>query len=156
MARTGRPPKPIEVHEAEGTLRASRHKRTSLRGGRPSSVLKPPTWMTVSQRAAFKELAGSQATVLDVADAPMVEAAAVLLDRARQASRAVGALKVPNRFGHDEPDPMLKVERDAWNAFRQFAEQIGVGPSARARLGAIGDEGQSADTAFPELREVSS
>ena len=133
----------------------SRHaKRPTLVAGRPKAPLKAPLWMTVAQRAAFKELATAQKSVLDAADGPMVEAAAVLLDRARQSSRAIGGLRVENRFGHDEPDPMLRVERDAWAAFRQFAEQLGVGPSARARLGAVGAEGQSAADAFPELQAV--
>jgi hypothetical protein len=43
------------------------------------------------------------------------------------------------------PHPLLAAERAAWREFRMLAEQLGLSPVARARLGLAGVRHQPAD-----------
>ena len=156
----------MERHVAEGTrsqVGRSRGVRSpqlpSLVGGRVPLV--PPKGMSKGAAAVFRELAGQVAVVTDSADASWLELAAVHLYRARVAGEAVerlGQTIEVEKIGRDgaayldiQVNPSIRIERDASSVFRQFAEQLGIGPSARARLGGAGVEGRSPGEVLPGL-----
>ena len=157
----------MERHVAEGTrsqVGRSRGVRSpklvpTLVGGRGALV--PPKGMSKGVAAVFRELAGQVAAVTDAADSSWVEAAAMMLLRARQARESIrreGSTLRVEKVGRDGEvfvsvvvNPDVRVERDSWAAFRQFAEQLGIGPSARARLGGAGVEGRSPGDVLPGL-----
>lgn len=163
--RTGRPRKPVEVHRAQGTHRRHRHGDTpTVVGGR--GVPDPPGHLPAGVQEAFRELVAPMAEsgVLDLVDAPLIESAATCLWTAREARRDIterGQLIEVRRVGADkselirtEPNPSLRIERDAWQEFRQLSDRLGIGPSARARLAGFGIQGREADEQFDELAEL--
>lgn len=170
MARTGRPPKPVERHVAEGTrsqVGRSRGVRSpklvpTLVGGRVPLV--PPKGLDRGEAAVFRELAAQVAAVTDAADSSWLELAAIHLYRAREAResiRRLGQTIEVEKVGRNgvtywdvDVNPSIRIERDASSVFRQFAEQLGIGPSARARLGGAGVEGRSAMEELPGLGEA--
>jgi P27 family predicted phage terminase small subunit len=107
-------------------------------------------------RVAFVAIAKECEAVLDAADAPMVEAAAVMLVRARVAGADVEkrGMLVTGRFDTLVENPSVKQERDVWASFRSFAEQLGIGPSARARLAGLAVDGRDASDELEGLGEL--
>jgi P27 family predicted phage terminase small subunit len=78
------------------------------------------------------------AALLDSADAPLYEAFAVAVGRAREARALVakhGMLVPGAREGQLVANPMIRVERESLQQVRMLAEQLAIGMSARARLG---------------------
>ena len=161
----GRPPKPIEQHRREGTLRPERHAATPLLvGGR--GELERPAWLSGLAAAAWDALYAhlSAAGVLDVADAGVLEGAAVAWARAREAGALVnrdGMTREVTRFGRDrtefttvEQHPAVRIERDSWALFLRLGEQLGLTPAARARLGNAGAQGRDFLDEFPEFAEI--
>ena len=160
----------MELHQAEGTKsevgvkRAAGSKRrvspriaptTPLVAGR--GELTAPVGLDRDAGKAWLELRGQCDAVLDLADAAMLEVAAVALGRFRQARRAVGVeILVEGRFGSPVEHPALKVERDAAAMLHRAMVELGIGPSARARFAGVGAEAMTADAAFPGLSAVSS
>lgn len=149
----------MEQRIAEGNPGKRRVPAVTLVGGR--AKVSVPRGMERDVAAVFRSLAGRLDRVLDAADVEMVEAAAVAVARARAAGRDVAArgLLVPGRF--EGPDgtvlvenPSVKQERDAWAAFRAYAEQLGLGPSARARLSHLAVDGREPDLEIEGLAEV--
>jgi P27 family predicted phage terminase small subunit len=100
-----------------------------------------PTGLTQMQKTAWRTIVADLETggILDHADAGLIEAAAVFWGRAREARATVNkegliARSVRGYTAH----PLLAVERESWAQFRMIAEQLGLGPVARARLGLAG------------------
>lgn len=120
-----------------------------------------PSHLDDQERAVFVELVDQVRLVVAEADTAWVEIAAVQLLRVRQAREAIrrdGLTVERTRVTRDGqefvdvmPNPMLRVERDASQAFRMFAEQMGVGPSARARLAGLNVEAGSISDVMDEL-----
>lgn len=154
--KTGRPRKAVELHRADGTYRKDRHGDGAplVVGGR--GEIQPPPGMDPEIVKVFATLAAASGSILDTADAPMVEAAATLLHRARVAGEDIAkrGLLVLGRFDQVVENPSVKQERDALAAFRQYAEQLGIGPSARARLAGLGTEGKKVEEDFDELADL--
>lgn len=156
----GRPRKPIERHLAEGTFNATRHKvkTPTLVGGR--ARLDPPPNLSAEERELWVRIVEDldAAQIIDHADFAVVESAAVQIARARAARRSIHrrGLLVQSRLGETIANPAVRIERDAWGSFLRFAEQLGLSPSARARLGAEsgGAVGQSPEGEFDELEEL--
>ena len=113
-----------------------------------------PRGLDADVSKAWDQLAGLLAHVLDESDAPVLEAGATALAMVRQAAAAWSAnpvVLVESRLGEMVANPVLRVRRDALVQWRQFAEQLGVGPVARARLGGLGVEGKSPGEVLPGL-----
>ncbi len=90
MARTGRPPKPIEQHKAEGTLRSSRHPKTPLlQGGRQEPEC--PDHLRGNAKRAFEIITKDLATsgIVDSADRTLIVAAAMHYGLAIDAQEAL-------------------------------------------------------------------
>jgi P27 family predicted phage terminase small subunit len=142
----GRPPKPTEQHQREGTFRKDRHNLPVVLGARGVPDL--PAHLSEEATEVWNLLVADlrESGVLDKTDALAIEAVAVLVERARQARRALaeeGLFQTTARGG-SMLNPAVKLERDSWSLLKQYAEQLGLTPSARARLGLMGLEGASA------------
>lgn len=172
----GRKPKPMELHALEGTksevgvkrvvgsrqrANARQAPKTMLLKGRDG--LAAPAFLDVECLAAWAQLREDCAAVLDAADAAMLEVAAVALGRFRQAREDIsrrGFIVTVHKQGREAswdeelPNPSIKAEREYAATLHRAMVELGIGPSARARFAGLGGEGQSADDAFPELKEA--
>lgn len=89
------------------------------------------------------------ADAIDRADAGVIEAAAVMWGRARQARSAMMEdgqdllIRTPQGV---VPNRLLTMEREAWREFRALAESLPLSPWGRARLG-LRSNGPKADIA---------
>lgn len=105
-----------------------------------------------------------EANILDLADAGAVEAAAVALVRARAFAAHVqehGEIRTVMKTSRDgfeyevqEVNPAVRAERDAWLAWLRFAEQLGLTPSARARLANAGTGAGQTPAGLPGMGEL--
>ena len=126
MARTGRPPKPIEQHKAEGTL-ASHHPKTPLlQGGREQPEC--PDHLRGNARRAFEIITEDLAAsgIIDSADRTLIVAAAMHYGLAIDAQEAL------DKFG-----VMYPVTRGARDGSRRLqgprAQPSHPHPARRAR-----------------------
>lgn len=140
---TGRKPKPLETRRREGNPGHRPLTQPVLVGGRVTPM--QPRGLTPTQVVAWRTIVADleASGILDHADAGLIEAAAVFWGRARQARATVNregliAKSVRGYTAH----PLLAVERESWGQFRMLAEQLGLGPVARARL-SLGGKGKS-------------
>lgn len=143
MPRGGRRPntgpkaKPTDEKRREGGYRRDRHGA----GERPPDGKRPrpPAGLDERARTVWKSLLdGLEAdAMIDSSDAPLYEAFAVNLARARQARAAVTkhGLVTTNERGQLAANPAVRLEREALREVRMLAEVLAIGPSARARLG---------------------
>lgn len=162
-----RQPKSIEAHRKTGTRSVAgqtvRGKRTAaaatplVLGGRDIDRAKVTAHLDAEVKLIFEEILELGSAVLAGADVPMVEAAATMIARARMAARSIAqhGVIIETEFG-PRPNPAIRIERDAWAQFRLLAEQIGIGPSARARLAVFGVKGDPAEKMVAGLAEVRS
>lgn len=168
----GRPPKPVEQKLREGNPGKRALPAPVTIGGR--SLPEAPKGMDRDTRRCWDQLVGDMAEsgVLDRADGPTIEGAAVCLsmartlrrDRLEAKKRATQALKDADRATDPEERhyalralevmegrwlKLYRAEKDAWAEARQHFDRLGIGPVGRARLGASGAEGKrpSADMA---------
>lgn len=144
----GRPRKPIEEKRREGNPGHRPLGQAFVLGGRE----RPPQPPSLSPRqleawtTIIEDLEGGG--VLDKADAGLVESAAVFWGRAREAREQLERQAIEHETGIRElshllahsargytKNPLLQVERDSWHEFRLVAENLGLSPGARSRLG---------------------
>lgn len=157
--RTGRPPKPIELHKRQGSHRPDRQAATPVvLGGR--TLPKPAAGTAPDVRKAFREIVKvlADANILDAADTWAVEACAAQLCRARAAAALVSAhgmtVSGVQGGGGRIANPAVKMERDAQLAWLRFAEQLGLTPAMRAKLANHhADVGQGRDS-LPGMGEL--
>lgn len=150
-ARRGTGPKPRALDEKlrDGSYRPDRD--GPAEGVRPPDNVKPtmPAGLSARAKTAWRivvdDLAGS--ALLDSADAPLYEAFAVNLARAREARVAVNrhGILVSKANGELTRNPAIQVEREALREVRMLSELLAIGMSARARLGMAVARGQRAD-----------
>lgn len=127
---------------------------------------KAPAGMAPDARRVYGQITRvlADANILDAADGWCVEAAAVMLTRARTAAADVaarGLLVERERCGRDgertsnlEPNPSVKLERDAWLGWLRFAEQMGLTPAMRAKLANAGADVGQGLAGLPGLGEL--
>jgi P27 family predicted phage terminase small subunit len=114
-----------------------------------SGALAPPDRLGSSgpARDAWEYLAPRLAHVglLDRSDLMMLEACCTAWGRFQQARAAFAENPELIVQGSKGPiaNPLLKIERDALDAFARIAERFGLDPSSRARLGLVGLQGLS-------------
>jgi P27 family predicted phage terminase small subunit len=120
-------------------------------------VPKRPDWLGPTATRAWDAMLAdlTEGRVLDRADSGVLAGAAQLFARAVDAGADIdkhGLTVSVTRTGRDGasweqplPHPLLAAERAAWREFRMLAEQLGLSPVARARLGQAGVRHQPSD-----------
>lgn len=136
MATSGPRPKPVEQKQREGE-KPGRMPNPPLRtGGIPE--LDAPEHLNSWQQKAWKEIVTvlKDLDVLDKADMFMVEQAAVMLGRMREARKELltaDMIEYTQR-GAAVPSPWWRIEREASMQATKLLTELGLSPTARARL----------------------
>lgn len=142
----GRPAKPTEQHQREGTWRPDRHALPVVLAAR--GVPDKPEHLSEEAAGIWDLLIAdlAESGVLDKTDALAVEAVAVTLERARQARRLIAeeGMTIESARGAKTRHPAVQIERDCWALLRGYMEQLGLSPAARARLGLTAIQGMTA------------
>ncbi|MBT9161008.1 MAG: hypothetical protein DDT26_02305 [Dehalococcoidia bacterium] len=166
MARTGRPPKPTELHIRDGTLGTRQRAKTPLIiGGKRKPAC--PKELTGHARKAFRALLSDlwDSGILDAADRTMVVTAAMHYGLAMDAQEKVqelGAVYPVTRSAKGkqsgqvvlEANPAVKILREALLAYRQCCDILGIGPTARARLAGMGVKSRTVEKDVPGLGQL--
>lgn len=148
MAR-GRPPKPVETKRAEGNPGKRPLPDAVVMGGRGLPDPPPGLSDVATELWQYHVPMMADAGVLDRVDGPMLGvffeawAAAVVAARHMQADGPV--VFDPNDFTGEmkaRKNPAVTAWKEAAAVMRQFGEQFGLTPSARARLGMVGVQGR--------------
>lgn len=163
----------MELHAQEGTRSEAGVKRrngkrvtkqTTVRttvGGR--NGFEPPADLDAECLAAWHELRQECASVLDDADAKMLELAAVATGRFRQARAAItkhgSTLEVTRfRYGNETTEvvdnPAVKQEQTYALMLHRACVALGIGPSPRAAFSGIGVEGMQASEALNGVADL--
>ncbi|MBT9156695.1 MAG: hypothetical protein DDT37_01683 [Firmicutes bacterium] len=166
MARTGRPPKPPELHIRDGTLGTRQRAKTPLIvGGRRKPAC--PRELTGHAKKAFRmvldDLWGSG--ILDAADRTMIITAAMHYGQAMDAQEKINKVGViyPVTRGAkgDQPgfiileaNPAVKILREALTEYRHCSDILGIGPTARARLASMGVKSKTVEKDIPGLGQL--
>lgn len=143
MGRRGPKPIPTSLKVLQGTARPEDLRRNEPKP-KPVAPDKPPTWLPREAKKKWKELAPELERIglLTAVDGP---AFAMLLLHWALAVDAAKTLKKEGITTVDErglprKHPLLQVLRDNSQAFKQYAAEFGLTPSARARLDMAKDE----------------
>lgn len=144
MGERGPKGKPTEQALRDGT-RKSRIPERPLRTGPAGGVeLTPPENFNAWQQRAWDELTKllNELDVLDAADSPTVEAAAAMLGRMREArhmlNREPDMGVVESQRGGLRSSPYWVMEREAGLQVAKLLSELGLSPSARAKLANAG------------------
>lgn len=150
----GPKPKPVEQAKRDGT-RPSRIPNPPLRTGM-NAELEMPEGFNKHQEKAWDELVSALRAldVLDSADAAMLETAAAMLGRMREArlelTRGADMIEVTQR-GAAVPSPWWKIEREASLQVTRLLAELGLSPSARARLANGGTKSKKQEEALDDI-----
>lgn len=141
----GRPPKPNEVKRAMGNPGGRPLDDPITIGGRDDVVA--PGWLDPVARAVWDSLATEMqaAGVLDTVDVEMMAQFCVACAVARKAATQMNDNVAATGARGAVKDPAITAWKDAVAVQRQLAEQFGLTPSARARLGMAGVQGAAVE-----------
>ena len=136
----GAKPKPNEIKRKAG----SRHVTdTVVVGGR--GVPKMPSGLPERAKTIWKQLVAdmSESGVLDRADWPLIEVAAVTMCRMREAREVIRreGMIVDGQRG-PTTHAAYKIERECMAEVRQLLDHLGIGPVGRSRLGLANQKGK--------------
>jgi P27 family predicted phage terminase small subunit len=158
----GRPPKPTEQHLREGTFRKDRHNLPVVLGGREIDAV-PPDRLSETQAEIWTYLFNdlTEAGILDKTDLVTFEGLVLIVDHLRLAQADIeenGLLIDEDKYNKDgdlvgsvrKRNPAHQIAKESLSLLRQYAEQFGLSPSARARLGLARVTGM---TAAEQLRD---
>ncbi|MBT9156675.1 MAG: hypothetical protein DDT37_01663 [Firmicutes bacterium] len=164
MARTGRPPKPTELHIRDGTLGTRQRAKTPLIiGGRRKPSC--PKELTGHAKKAFRLLVGDlwDSGILDAADRTMIITAAMHYGVAMCAQEKIDRVGVAypvkrgageNQYVSLEANPAVKMQRDSLMEYRHCCDILGIGPTARARLAGMGVKSKTVEKDVPGLGQL--
>lgn len=103
-------------------------------GGRAAPPM--PRGLNPRMQTCWRFIVAALGDSIDLADAGIIEAAAVAWARAREARAAMAGqpLIIATPQGQ-VPNRLLDIERASWKEFRALAESLPLSPWGRARLG---------------------
>lgn len=146
--RRGRPPKPIAVHRLQGTFEPGRHKGRSraeplVSGDIPHD---PPEWLTHHAQQVWRAVVpylvkgsiggGDLHLMASYCDQTATHQRAIMAQ-----AKIDGASETPflakGREGQVIASPYIAIIRRSALAMSQLGSELGIGPTARARIGAI-------------------
>jgi P27 family predicted phage terminase small subunit len=153
----GPKPKPVEQALRDGT-HPGRIPNPPLRTGTVPQV-SLPDYFNSYQQTAWKELVQvlTALDVLDSADAATLETCAAMVGRMREARHELNhsdMVQVTQR-GAEVPSPWWKVEKEAAQQVQRLLAELGLSPSARARLANAGLKSQKPDETLNDLLGLS-
>lgn len=135
MGRRGPAPKPATLRLLDGAReRDINHNAPIARSGK----IEPPDDMSDEVRVIFdytvREL--EQMGIASPADRDSIVAYCEAVDKHRKASAllARSPVLVKGMHGNLVRNPAMQIQRDAAHLIRQFAQEFGLTPSARARI----------------------
>lgn len=137
--------KPVALHRQQGTFRPSRH--AAKPAAAPVGVPQRPAHLAADEVCAWDELAAAaeSASVLTVADAVVLEVAALALAEMRRAAatlREQGATystKTPSGSDMWRPNPAQQIYADAQRRLVSALAQLGLTPTTRGRAEIVRD-----------------
>lgn len=133
--------KAVEVHLREGTFRPDRHAPPGLIAGRPrrDELNEPPAHLPEDARALWRAYVPDLVAcgIVDRVDVPMLEQLCVQYSRIRAAQRVIADVGLFTRgsVGQIRAHPAVRIEAEATILFDRLAQQFGIGPLGRTRLG---------------------
>lgn len=138
MATRGTKPKPVEAHRRDGTTPKGGRREPVVVGGREAPPM--PKGLPKAAQDVWKVVVAdlTDSKVLDRADWSVVEVFAVTVARYRQARDELAAwpgLLTEGQKGSAVVNPLATFERDTGKLVVSLAEQLGLSPTGRARLG---------------------
>jgi P27 family predicted phage terminase small subunit len=141
----GRKPKPIAVHRLQGTLSTTRHRHRQAEPKAEGELadVRPPEWMTPGQKRVWRQiLKDAPKGVLRKADRQMFRNYVIAAERFEVAAR------MQNKLDATAPAPLLtkgsagvmispyiKIMNRETIIMTQLGAELGLSPTARARLG---------------------
>ena len=138
----GRKPKPVEQRRLEGGTDVSHRSNPEvmLVAGRPTHELdEPPDDLPVDAQEFWRDVVCRLVDVgmIDLIDEPALRMLATQYARWRQAGRVVNESGhfARGSIGQLREHPAVKIERESHGLFLKTAEQFGLTPMARTRLG---------------------
>ena len=137
----GRPPKPSEIRRREGNPGHRPLPEVILISGRPAlgELDEPPAHLSKDARDFWSTTVARliESGIVDRVDIPALEQLATQYARIRQAQRVIASdgHYIRGSVGQLRESPALKIEREATILFLRLAENFGLTPVARARLG---------------------
>lgn len=143
----GRPPKPTEQRLLEGNPGNRPIPAVVNIGGKPVIADKPPASLDAYGKRAWKDLVPLliEGNVLDRVDTHVLTTVCNTVSRLERIRRAINkdGLTTEGSKGQLVAHPLLTHEANLTTLLLRLAEQFGMTPSARARLGLMQVEGAS-------------
>lgn len=140
----GAKPKPNELKRRAGSRRAT---DTVVVGGR--GVPKMPAGLPDRAKTIWRQLVADMqdSGVLDQADWPLIEVAAMTMCRMREAREVIKreGMIVEGQRG-PTTHAAYKIERECMAEVRQLLDHLGIGPVGRSRLGLAAAKGKDVRT----------
>lgn len=136
MARTGRPPKPVELKLIEGN---PGKRRIAEPPKAPPSKPRCPSWLSTYAKTEWRRVVpvlddlGLLTTVDRSTLAAYCEAVATFKE-ATELIAELGVLVQGRRKGEAVKNPALQVQRDAARLIASYSAMFGLSPSDRVRL----------------------
>jgi len=153
MGERGPKKKPTEIAKRDGT-RPSRVPSPPLRTG-VGATLQMPDYYNEYQKKAWEELVAAltDLDVLDNADAAVLETAAAMIGRMREARHELNGSEMIEytQRGAAVPSPWWRIEKEAAQQVQRLLAELGLGPSARARLANNGAQSKKPEDALDAL-----
>lgn len=137
----GRRPKPVEQRALEGNPgKRPVPARVAIGGDPPEAIEEPPRHLDGDAQFWWREAVPvlRRVGIVDVVDRPSLEMCACAYSRFRSANRLLrkqGIYVRDAKTGEIREHPALRTEREAMVAYQRIAEQYGLTPVARTRLG---------------------
>jgi len=139
---SGRKPKPVEQRIREGVNVSHRPMpQPVLVGGRPmpGEWAQPPEDLPEDGKKLWREDVSRiiEVGIADRVDTAALESLCIAYARAKQAGRVIKSegLFISGSYAQLREHPAVRIEAQSWDRFLRLAEQFGITPISRTRLG---------------------
>lgn len=145
--RTGRPPKTIALHRLQGSFERGKHgKRAEVEPIPAGDLPPPPDWLDPTATAIWKELipflvagavGGSDLHLMATyCEQASIHMRSVVAQRSLDHGKDLPFL-TRARDGSAVVSPFIRLIRQTALAMAQLGADLGIGPTARARIGGL-------------------
>lgn len=136
MGKRGPKPKPTALKKLQGTYQPCRAAKNEI--APTPGVPPPPAHLDAIARAKWEELVPQLAElgVLSRMDGGTLEALCVTYSQAVKFQKSADKTQIVKTAFGPKVNPAVVQARKSWALWRQFAQEFGLSPSARTRVGA--------------------